>query len=171
MAAEALIALGEIVNTHATHGELRVRLFNPNSTTLTRGATVVLRRGAAQQARRIAGLRAHKRFLLLTLEGCDSMTAAEALIGCELCVGEHELPPARPDEVYHYQLLGMTVVTTAGMEIGVVTDVIPVGSNDVCVVQADGHEHLIPLIADVVRHVDRADKRLVIDPLPGLLDP
>jgi 16S rRNA processing protein RimM len=52
-----------------------------------------------------------------------------------------------------------------------VTDVIPVGSNDVCVVQGAGREHLIPLIADVVRHVDRADKRLVIDPLPGLLDP
>jgi 16S rRNA processing protein RimM len=99
------------------------------------------------------------------------MSAAEALIGCEVCVREHELPPAGPGEVYHYQLLGMTVVTTAGMEIGVVTEVIPAGSNDVCVVQSDGREHLIPLIADVVRHVDRADKRLVIDPLPGLLDP
>jgi 16S rRNA processing protein RimM len=149
LAAEALIALGEIVNTHATHGELRVRLFNPNSTTLTRGATVVLRRRTDQQQRRIVGLRAHKHFLLLTLEGCDSMSAAEALIGCEVCVGEDELPPAGPDEVYHYQLLGMTVVTTAGTEIGVVKEVIPV----------------------VVRHVDHAAKRLVIDPLPGLLDP
>jgi 16S rRNA processing protein RimM len=62
-------------------------------------------------------------------------------------------------------------VTTSGAEIGVVKEVIPVGSNDVCVVHADGREHLIPLIADVVRKVDRADKRLVIDPLPGLLDP
>ncbi len=171
MAAEALIALGEIVNTHATHGELRVRLFNPNSTSLTTGATIVLRRGADQHRHRIVGMRAHKRFVLLTLEGCDSMSAAEALVGCEVCVGEDELPPAGPDEVYHYQLLGMTVVTTAGAEIGVVKEVIPVGSNDVCVVHADGREHLIPLIADVVRHVDRTDKRLVIDPLPGLLDP
>jgi 16S rRNA processing protein RimM len=171
LAAAALIALGEIVNTHATRGELRVRLFNPASTTLARGARVVLRHGSQQQERRIVGLRPHKRFLLLTLEGCDSMSAAEALIGCEVCVGEDDLPPPKPDEVYHYQLLGMTVVTTAGTEIGVVKEVIPVGSNDVCVVDAHGREHLIPLIADVVRHVDRADKRLVIDPLPGLLDP
>jgi 16S rRNA processing protein RimM len=171
LAPEALIALGEIVNTHATHGELRVRLFNPHSTTLTRGSLVVLRRGADQHERRIIALRPHKHLMLLTLDGCDSMAAAEALVGCEVCVREHELPPAGPDEVYHYQLLGMTVVTTAGTEIGVVTEVIPIGSSDVCVVRSDTSEHLIPLIADVVRQVDRDNKRLVIDPLPGLLDP
>ena len=171
MAPEALIALGEIANTHATHGELRVRLFNPHSTTLTRGSTVILRRASEQQARRIIGLRTHKHFVLLTLDGCDSMTAAEALVGCEVCIPENELPPPGPDEVYHYQLLGMTVVTTTGEEVGIVTEVIPTGSNDVCVVRSAAREHLIPLIADVVRSVDREDKRLVIDPLPGLLDP
>lgn len=171
MAPEALIALGEIVNTHATQGELRVRLFNPHSTTLARGSTVILRRGTEHHTRRIVGLRAHKHLVLLTLDGCDSMTAAEALIGCEVCIPENELPPAGPDEVYHYQLLGMTVVTTAGMEVGIVTEVIPTASNDVCVVRSAAREHLIPLIANVVRQVDHEDKRLVIDPPPGLLDP
>jgi len=170
LAPEALIALGEIVNTHATRGELRVRLFNRASTTLTCGSSVILCRGPEREERRIVGLRSHKHFVLLTLDGCDSMTAAEALIGCEVCVPENELPPAGPDEVYHYQLLGMSVVTTAGTAVGIVTEVIPTGSNDVCVVRLDAREHLIPLIAEVVRHVDREHKRLVIDPLPGLLD-
>jgi 16S rRNA processing protein RimM len=171
LAPEALIALGQIVNTHATHGELRVRLFNPDSTILAADATVVLRRGAQQQQRRIVALRPHKHLLLVTLEDCDSMAAAEALIGFEVCVGEDELPPAGPQEVYYYHLVGMTVVTTTGLEVGVVTEVIPIGSNDVCVVRGNASEHLIPLIADVVRNIDREEKRLVIDPLPGLLDP
>lgn len=170
MAPEALIALGEIVNTHATHGELRVRLFNPGSTILTHGADVVLRRDGELQRRRITALRPHKHLLLLTLEGCDSMNAAEALIGYEICVREDELPPAGPDEVYHYQLIGMSVITTGGTHIGVIAEVIPVGSSDVCVVRGAAGEHLIPLIADVVREVDHAGKRLVIDPMPGLLD-
>ena len=171
MAPEALIALGQIANTHATHGELRVRLFNPDSTILAPGVTVVLRRGAEQQTRRIIALRPHKHLMLVTLEDCESMTAAEALIGFEVCVREDALPPAGPQEVYYYHLVGMTVVTTTGLEVGVITEVIPIGSNDVCVVRADAGEHLIPLIADVVRTVDREQKRLVIDPLPGLLDP
>jgi 16S rRNA processing protein RimM len=171
LAPEALIALGQIVNTHATHGELRVRLFNPDSTILTPGLTVILRRGGEQQTRRLIALRPHKHLVLATFEGCESMTAAAELIGCEVCVGEHELPPAGPQEIYYYHLVGMTVVTTSGQELGVVSAVIPVGSNDVCVVRAAASEHLIPLIADVVRSVDRKENRLVIDPLPGLLDP
>jgi 16S rRNA processing protein RimM len=171
VAPEALIALGQIVNTHATHGELRVRLFNPDSTTLAPGATVVLRRAAEQQKRRIVAMRPHKRLLLMTFEDCDSLTAAESLVGFDVCVREDELPPAGPQEIYHYHLVGMTVITTTGAEIGVITDVIPLGSSDVCVVRGAAGEHLIPLIGDVVRSVDREAKQLVIDPLPGLLDP
>lgn len=170
MASEALIALGQVVSTHATHGELRVRLYNPHSTTLRPGLTVTLRRGEAHQQRRIRALRPHHRVILLTLDGCDSMTAAEALVGYEVCVPEHQLPALGTHEVYHYQLIGMTVVTTAGEEIGTVAEVIATGGNDVCVVRARGREHLIPLIGDVVRQVDRSHLRLVIEPVPGLLD-
>jgi 16S rRNA processing protein RimM len=170
LAAETLIALGDIVNTHATHGEVRVRPFNPDTTTLVPGSTVVLRNGVQHQERRIRTLRPHKNFLLVTLEGCDSMDAAEELIGWEICLPETDLPPAGPDEIYHYQLVGMTVRTTLGAEVGTVAEVLSLASNDVCVVRADGREHLIPLIADVVKEIDREQRRLIIEPMPGLLD-
>ncbi len=165
-----LIPLGQVVNAHATRGELRVRLFNPASTTLTPGCTVVLRRSDEQQRRTVTALRRHKHYTLLTLERCDSMTAALELVGCDVCVPEADLPPAGPDEVYHYELIGMRVVTTAGAEIGAVIEVLSSPSNDVCVVRAGEREHLIPLIADVVRDVNRDSRCLVIEPLPGLLD-
>jgi 16S rRNA processing protein RimM len=38
------------------------------------------------------------------------------------------------------------------------------------VVRDGANEHLIPLIADVVREIDVAGGRLIIDPIPGLLD-
>ncbi len=144
--------------------------FNPHSTTLSAGTGIVLRRGAEQRGWHISAIRPHKHFLLLTLEGCDSMTAAETLVGYEVCVAEADLPPAGPGEVYHYQLLGMAVVTTAGADIGVVAEVLATPGNDVCVVRGAGAEHLIPLTANVVKEVDRERLRLVIDPLPGLLD-
>jgi 16S rRNA processing protein RimM len=170
LAPETLIALGDIVNTHATHGEVRVRPFNPDSTALGPGCTVVLRRGAQQQERRVRTLRPHKHFLLVAFEGCESMDAAEALIGWEVCVPETDLPPAGPDEIYHYQLVGMTVRTIEGAEIGTVAEVLSLASNDVCVVRANEREHLIPLIADVVKQIDREQRQLIIDPVPGLLD-
>ncbi|MFN8626573.1 MAG: ribosome maturation factor RimM [Candidatus Binatia bacterium] len=167
---EPLIPLGKIVSTHAIRGELRVRLYNPASTTLRRGGRVLLRYGPASREWVVTGVRPHRNLLLLTLEGCDSLTAAATLIGCEICVSAAELPPAAADEIYHHELLGMTVVTNRGAEIGVVAEMMTTASSDICVVRAGGREYLIPLIAHIVTAVDRAGRRIVIDPLPGLLD-
>ncbi len=165
-----LIALGHVVGPHATRGELRVRPFNPDSTTLRPGCTVVLRQGQDCEERCITAIRRHKHYFLVTLHGCDSMNAAEALKGREVCVRETDLPDIGPDEVYHYELVGMAVGTTTGEELGTVAEVMGTPSNDICVVRAGEREYLIPLIASVVKQIDRAGRRLVIDPVPGLLD-
>ena len=171
MASDALIPLGPLVNVHGTRGELRLLPYNPTSTSLTAGATVVLCGDSEQVERRVRAVRRHKRFVLVTLDDCESMNAAEALVGYELCLHERDLPPLGANEIYHYQLVGMTAVTTTGTELGVVAEVLTTPSNDVCVVRSGEHEHLIPMVAAVVKTVDREHRRLVIEPLPGLLDP
>jgi hypothetical protein len=45
------------------------------------------------------------------LAGIDSIDAAEASIGFEVCVPIDELPELGPDEVYHFQLVGLRVET------------------------------------------------------------
>jgi 16S rRNA processing protein RimM len=168
--AEPLIPLGQIVNTHATRGEIRVRLYNPSSSTLQQGSRVVLRRGTECVERVITGLRPHRQLLLLTLDGCDSMTAAETLIGYEICVGAAALPPTAAGEIYYHELMGMTVVTVLGAELGVVAEMMTTASSDICVVRAGRQEYLIPLVDDVVKQIDRDTRRIVIEPLPGLLE-
>jgi 16S rRNA processing protein RimM len=165
-----LVPLGKLVNVHATRGELRMLPFNPDSATLSPGLTVVLRRGRAQNAHRLRTLRRHKRFVLLTLDGCDTMAAAQQLVGCEVCVTEDDLPAVKPGEIYQYQLIGMAVETTAGHHVGVVADVVNTASHSVCVVRAGDRENLIPMVAPIVMTIDRAARRMIIEPLPGLLD-
>ncbi len=131
---------------------------------------VVLRQGQRSEARVITAVRRHKHYLLVTLRGCDSMDAAEALKGHEVCVREADLPDIGPGEVYHYELVGMRVITTTGDDLGTVAEVMPTPSNDICIVRAREREYLIPLIDSVVKQLDRAQRRLIIDPMPGLLD-
>jgi ribosomal 30S subunit maturation factor RimM len=38
------------------------------------------------------------------------------------------------------------------------------------VVENGSREHLVPVIADVVRAIERGARRVVISPIPGLLD-
>ncbi|MBI4515540.1 MAG: 16S rRNA processing protein RimM [Deltaproteobacteria bacterium] len=158
------------MNTHGIRGELRMLPHNPESVALRPGQSLTLRWSDRAIEVRLRTTRPHKRFRLLQFDGYDSATAAAALVGAEVCLAAEQLPRLGPNEIYHRNLIGLQVETVAGQALGRVEAVIATGSNDVCVVHGAGGEHLIPLIADVVREVDLAGGRLVIDPIPGLLD-
>jgi 16S rRNA processing protein RimM len=144
--------------------------YNPESNTLRADQQLTLRWADRSSSVRLLAVRPHKSFRLLTLDGYASATAAESLVGAEVCIDTADLPPLRPDEVYHRDLIGLRVETVDGRPLGVVDGVLSTGGNDVCVVRDGAKEHLIPLIADVVRQIDLAGGRLVIEPIPGLLD-
>jgi 16S rRNA processing protein RimM len=144
--------------------------YNPDSHTLRAGQILTLRWPDRSLQARLRAIRGHKRFRLMHLDGFDSATAAEALVGAEVAIDANELPAAGPNEFYHRDLIGLHVWTSDGRELGTVAEVLSTGSNDVCVVRGNSGESLIPLIADVVHEVDLAGGRLVVVPLPGLLD-
>jgi 16S rRNA processing protein RimM len=62
------------------------------------------------------------------------------------------------------------VLTEEGREVGRVTRIERAGAQDLWVVRADGREHLIPAVPEIVTDVDLAARRVVIRPPEGLLD-
>lgn len=166
-----LVELGPIVNLHGIRGELRLLPHNPQSDVATAAREIVLiGRDGHRQTRRVRGARRHKRFVLLTLDGVDDANSAETLIGSTVAVPRTMLPPAGPDSAYHADLVGCAVETSAGVAVGKVHEVLPMPSADLLVVRSGGREHLIPMVADVIVELDVAAGRIVINPLPGLLD-
>lgn len=165
------IALGRIVATHALRGELRLRLYNPNSTALDRGMVVQLRlRDGSTVDRTIRTLRPHKNAMLVTFAGCDTIEAAERLVGAELSIAPDMLPPLDPDEVYHFQLVGLRVHTADGVFVGSVAEVMDIPGHPVCVVRDGAREALIPFVPAFVADVDLDAGTMTITPPPGLLD-
>jgi 16S rRNA processing protein RimM len=167
-----LVPVGEIVGTHGVAGLLRLHPHSPGSAPLADGSTVLLtqRDGGDPRPIELVSARPHGRVVLLRVAGVDSIEAAEPLIGSVLAVPEADLPPAGNGEYYAYQLVGLAVVTSAGDPVGTVESSFATGANEVLVVRDGTREHLIPLIADVVRGVDLAGRRLVIEPVEGLLE-
>lgn len=150
---------------------MRLRLHNRDSTAAAALASVVLLRAdGASDMRRVDAARPHKQFVLLQLEGATSAADADALVGCRVAVPRSALPAPEPAAVYHVDLIGCAVRTTAGDALGTVRELIVTGSNDVCVVRGGGREYLIPLIADVIAGLDTAAREIVVHPVPGLLD-
>ncbi|WP_376794302.1 ribosome maturation factor RimM [Thermogemmatispora sp.] len=109
--------------------------------------------------------------VLLKLQGCDSLTAAEALRNCELQIPLAELPPLPPDSYYQHDILNLRVFTLEGREVGTIREIWLTGSNDVYVIRmADGRQALIPAVKEVVKQIDLVRRTMYIDPWPGMLD-
>ncbi len=171
-----LVPLGEIVGTHGVGGLLRFHPYDDSAAALTAPRTVYLRPRAAHpdgdswRPWQLVSAREHGRLALVRFEGLTTMDAASPLVGATLALPERDLPAVAPGEFYAYQLEGLEVVTDDGAHLGTVHHLIPTGSNEVLVVRDGDREHLIPVIADVVRRVDLVAGRIVIQPVEGLLD-
>jgi 16S rRNA processing protein RimM len=184
------VALGRLVNTHGVRGELRLLPYAFPCPTIRKGLVIQLQNPlkdlqdskapndtntkAECQSAVVEKVRLHKPFVLITLEGISSREQAHALRNMTVAVEEHELPPLEDGEFYYYQVIGLTVLTTSGEEIGTIAEVFFPGGHDVghdvWVVQKGKQEYLIPATEEIVRRIDIPNKQAVIEPLDGLLD-
>ncbi|MFD0063501.1 ribosome maturation factor RimM [Streptomyces sp. NPDC056690] len=116
--------------------------------------------------------RVHSGRLLLCFEGVRDRTAAEALRNTLLIaeVDPEELPEDE-DEYYDHQLMDLDVVTTDGVEVGRITEISHLPSQDLFIVERpDGSEVMIPFVEEIVTEIDLEEQRAIIDPPPGLID-
>lgn len=116
--------------------------------------------------------RVHSGRLLLRFAGVRDRGGAEALRNTLLIADvDPEERPEEPDEYYDHQLIDLDVVTVDGTEIGRITEVSHLPSQDLFVVERpDGDEVLVPFVGEIVVEIDLDEQRAVIDPPPGLID-
>ncbi|MFD5700825.1 ribosome maturation factor RimM [Streptomyces lasiicapitis] len=116
--------------------------------------------------------RVHRGRLLLRFAGVRDRTGAEALRNTLLIaeIDPEELPED-PDEFYDHQLMDLDVVTKDGAEVGRITEISHLPSQDLFIVERpDGSEVMIPFVEEIVTEIDLEEQRAVIDPPPGLID-
>ncbi|MFD3380075.1 MULTISPECIES: ribosome maturation factor RimM [unclassified Streptomyces] len=116
--------------------------------------------------------RVHSGRLLLRFAGVRDRNGAEALRNTLLIADvDPDDKPEDPDEYYDHQLMDLDVVLEDGTEVGRITEISHLPSQDLFVVErADGTEVLIPFVEEIVVGIDLEKQRAVIDPPPGLID-
>jgi 16S rRNA processing protein RimM len=105
----------------------------------------------------------------LRFDEIDDRNAAEALRGLDVLVAREDAVHLPEGQFFWHQVIGLRVEDTSGRALGAVSEILETGANDVYVVKGTGREILVPAIKDVVRVIDPAAGRMVIDPLPGML--
>ncbi len=163
------LRVGRVVRPHGVRGQVKVKWLAPESPLAPR-ATLYLGPEAETPGLQVVAVRPlNPPFLLLTLEGCSTREAAEALRGATLWMAREALPELEGDAYYVEDLLGMRVETGAGALLGTVVEVIETGAADVYVVRGEAGEVLLPATREVVRRVDVAARLMVVTPLPGMV--
>ena len=113
--------------------------------------------------------RPYHRQWLLKFRDIDERTPLEAWHGVLLGVPEERLRPPAGEEAYVHELPGMAAVVN-GEVIGHVRELLDVRAGNLLVLDVEGREVLVPFRREIVRRVDRAARRVEIDPPEGLLE-
>jgi 16S rRNA processing protein RimM len=169
---DRLVTIGEIARPHGLRGDLRVVPLTDDPDRFSWLFECVFWDAVhtRHKRRRLRGARRHGPAVVLSLAGCDTVAAAQALVGWLLAVPENEALPPGPGRFYPWQLTGSRVETEDGREVGTVAGIEASPAHDLWVVQAGGREHLVPAVPEIVIDVDLARRRVVIRPPDGLLD-
>ncbi|MGP3755282.1 ribosome maturation factor RimM [Streptomyces sp. IBSNAI001] len=166
------LVVARIGRAHGIKGEVTVEV-RTDEPELRLGPGAVLATEPAQAGPlTIETGRVHSGRLLLRFEGVRDRTAAEALRNILLIaeVDPEELPED-PEEFYDHQLMDLDVVLADGTEIGRITEITHLPSQDLFIVERpDGSEVMIPFVEEIVSEIDLEEQRAVITPPPGLID-
>lgn len=168
------IVVGKIGAVYGVKGWLKVHSFTEEQEAILDYFPWSLKLGNKVQTVEVTDWRKHNKGLVVKIDNIDDRDVAQTLVSSEIFVDKTKLPELPDGEFYWRDLIGMTVVTDKGYDLGQVSDLLETGSNDVLVVKAnrnDGFgkkERLIPYLEDqVVKSVNVENKQICVDWDPG----
>lgn len=167
-----LILVGKIVRTHGIKGAVKVFPYGESLAAQDVGAKLFVAAESGQEAETFTVVSAHPqgRYWVMRFQEVMSVDEAQDIVGKEVFLPEDRLPATLEGEYYHYQLIGLEVVTKEGEMVGTLQGIIETGGNDVYSIYRNGKEVLVPAIEEVICEVDLGRSRMVIDPPEGLMD-
>jgi 16S rRNA processing protein RimM len=168
------LTVGRVVKAHGVTGELVVDIRTDDPELRFAPGSVLRAKGSDRRERvyTVETVRPHGSRLLLRLSGVTDRDGADSLRGSVFVIDSADLPPIdEADTYYDHQLEGLRVRTTAGLELGTVTEVLHTAAGELLAVKRDQPaELLVPFVRAIVTAVSLEDGVVDIDPPDGLLD-
>ena len=156
------IDVGRVTSVHGRVGQVKVAVMSDVPHRFDPGEIVYVQ-GEALSIASLTPFRSGQ--IILSFLGVNSPGEAKPLVGQFLTVPSSEAPELPEGEYFHFQLLGLKVVTDTGEELGEITEILETGSNDVYIVTGGAGEILIPALNSVITDI-RLDEGVMLVVLP-----
>ena len=166
---DEFLQIGKVLKPHGIRGRIKMEYFGDDLDRFDSYQEVFIPNGLGRPRRYgVLNVVSSPPRLILQLEGVTRIEDVEPLAGKPVMVKRADLPPLEAGEYYCAELLGMTVETDEGREIGYVKDIFATGAHDVLVVEGKRRDILLPVTDLVVTHIDRQKRVMRVHRLEGL---
>ncbi len=161
---ERFVTLGRVSGAHGIQGWVKVHSETSPRENIVHYSPWYLLRDGRRETWKVKAGRLQGKSVVAKLGGCNDRNQAEALVGADIGIPRSALPATTLEgEFYWADLVGLTVKTVDGVELGRIDRLFETGANDVIVVHGD-RERLIPYIwRQVVCDVDLDDGLMTVD--------
>ena len=168
---EQLLQVGVISSTHGVRGEVKVFPTTDDANRFKKLKKIILDTGMEKKELEIQGVKFFKQFVILKFKGIDNINDIEKYKGKNLYVTRENAVKLKKDEYFIADLIDMQVVLEDGTLLGILTDVMKTGANDVYCVESEKYgEVLLPAIGECILAVDVEGRKMTVHLMPGLID-
>ncbi|WP_236912041.1 ribosome maturation factor RimM [Clostridium sp. Cult1] len=164
------IKVGWIMNTHGIRGDIKIYPLTDDINRFEYLKTVYL--GENKFKTQIERVKYSKGLVILKLSNFNNINEVLPFKESYLYIDEEDKVDLPEDHFFIFDIIDCVVFDTKGDKIGTVVDVIQSASNDVYVVKdyERNKEYLIPAVKEFFINIDISNKKIVIDPIEGMIE-
>ena len=167
---EPYLRVGVISSTHGLKGEVKVFPTTDDPERFRELKQVLLDTGREYLPLKITAVRFFKNQVILKFREFQDINEVERYRGCDLLITREQAVPLAENENFITDLIDLEVFDDREQRLGILTDVLQTGANDVYVVETDeGKEILLPAIPSCTLEVDLENERMLVHVPEGLL--
>ena len=164
-----MIPIGYVRRAHGIGGAVLVRPLSDDAGRRYAPGEVLRTDEEPERSLKIRTASSHKDGILVSFDGVSGRGEAEAMQGVSFLIAASERRALQGDEYWEDDLVGLRVVGSGGVDLGVITAVVFGAAQDRLVVEtADGSSVEVPFVAAIAVTVDVPDGKVVMDPPDGL---
>ena len=149
------IVIGKLVDVYGIKGWFKILSFTRPKENIFTYSPWLIKQNGDWQGMQLAEGKPHGKGLIASMANITDRDEAMAFVGSEIAIKRDQLAEPKAGEYYWHDLINLQVINGQNEILGVVTELLETGANDVLVVEADKQRRLIPYVKDVyIKDID-----------------
>ncbi len=165
------ISIAKILNFHGIKGEAKVGFSKGRERQIELLKKVYIKKDNEFVEYNVTSVRFHKHFAIIKFKELSTVNDVEEIKGLDIYLPREEIEKnLENDEYLISDLIDMDVYDEDGCCIGKVTQIGEnLANNILSIKDANGKEHLVPFVRELVPVVDLKSNKIVINNIEGLI--